>query len=262
MPGRRRAAHRRERASFREPWGSRSETEATFAALVLRSRPMVSRARPRGRPGPWRPRARSRPTLPMTACWTLRREPWRILSRAPASARLLCLLSLVPFPAHLCRGRAKRACTSPCTLPPRTVGYHLVSCASSSPRRPAEPQNSDGETQEPAGRRRVLVERPEGIAAMDLVFVTSECEPYSKSGGLADVMGSLPEALAARGHRVMVVTPRCYSMASSVLTHLTHPAHPLTSPHLTSPTLSPHLPSLSPPGTTTTPGPSTRATAA
>lgn len=71
-----------------------------------------------------------------------------------------------------------------------------------------EPQNSDGETQEPAGRRRVLVERPEGIAAMDLVFVTSECEPYSKSGGLADVMGSLPEALAARGHRVMVVTPR------------------------------------------------------
>ena len=32
--------------------------------------------------------------------------------------------------------------------------------------------------------------------------------PYAKTGGLADVLGSLPPALAARGHRVMIVTPR------------------------------------------------------
>eukprot|EP00879_Flechtneria_rotunda_P032875 GHRR01036303.1.p1 GENE.GHRR01036303.1~~GHRR01036303.1.p1 ORF type:complete len:105 (-),score=8.14 GHRR01036303.1:139-453(-) len=32
--------------------------------------------------------------------------------------------------------------------------------------------------------------------------------PWSKTGGLGDVLGSLPAALAARGHRVMVVTPR------------------------------------------------------
>lgn len=32
--------------------------------------------------------------------------------------------------------------------------------------------------------------------------------PWSKTGGLGDVLGSLPIALAARGHRVMVVTPR------------------------------------------------------
>lgn len=32
--------------------------------------------------------------------------------------------------------------------------------------------------------------------------------PWSKTGGLGDVLGSLPIALAARGHRVMVVVPR------------------------------------------------------
>ncbi|GJW04536.1 soluble starch synthase 1, chloroplastic/amyloplastic [Tanacetum coccineum] len=45
----------------------------------------------------------------------------------------------------------------------------------------------------------------------NIVFVTSEAAPYSKTGGLGDVCGSLPIALAARGHRVMVVTPRYLS---------------------------------------------------
>jgi starch synthase len=36
----------------------------------------------------------------------------------------------------------------------------------------------------------------------------TQVAPFSKTGGLGDVMGSLPKALAARGHRVMVVTPR------------------------------------------------------
>ncbi|XP_020596425.1 starch synthase 1, chloroplastic/amyloplastic-like [Phalaenopsis equestris] len=42
----------------------------------------------------------------------------------------------------------------------------------------------------------------------NIIFVTSEAAPYSKTGGLADVCGSLPIALAARFHRVMVVSPR------------------------------------------------------
>eukprot|EP00252_Welwitschia_mirabilis_P007253 TRINITY_DN18476_c0_g1_i1.p1 TRINITY_DN18476_c0_g1~~TRINITY_DN18476_c0_g1_i1.p1 ORF type:complete len:701 (+),score=137.24 TRINITY_DN18476_c0_g1_i1:522-2624(+) len=45
-------------------------------------------------------------------------------------------------------------------------------------------------------------------ALFSIVFVSSEVAPYSKTGGLADVSGSLPIALAARGHRVMVVSPR------------------------------------------------------
>ncbi|KAL2634074.1 hypothetical protein R1flu_005553 [Riccia fluitans] len=43
---------------------------------------------------------------------------------------------------------------------------------------------------------------------INIVFVSSEVAPYSKTGGLGDVCGSLPIALAARGHRVMVVSPR------------------------------------------------------
>lgn len=51
---------------------------------------------------------------------------------------------------------------------------------------------------------------PSGKAEVvnNLVFVTSEAAPYSKTGGLGDVCGSLPIALAGRGHRVMVVSPR------------------------------------------------------
>lgn len=48
---------------------------------------------------------------------------------------------------------------------------------------------------------------------LDMVFVTAEVAPWSKTGGLGDVMGSLPIALAKRGHRVMVVAPRCVSPA-------------------------------------------------
>jgi len=43
---------------------------------------------------------------------------------------------------------------------------------------------------------------------MDVLFVSSEVAPFSKTGGLGDVAASLPAALAARGHRVVVVTPR------------------------------------------------------
>lgn len=47
---------------------------------------------------------------------------------------------------------------------------------------------------------------------MHVAFVASECVPFSKTGGLADVVGALPRAIAAAGHEVSVYIPR-YRMA-------------------------------------------------
>ncbi|KAI3768568.1 hypothetical protein L2E82_19379 [Cichorium intybus] len=46
-----------------------------------------------------------------------------------------------------------------------------------------------------------------GPNVMNVILVASECAPWSKTGGLGDVAGALPKALAQRGHRVMVVVP-------------------------------------------------------
>lgn len=43
---------------------------------------------------------------------------------------------------------------------------------------------------------------------LKVLFVVSECVPFAKTGGLADVAGALPIALAERGHDVRVVMPR------------------------------------------------------
>jgi starch synthase len=42
---------------------------------------------------------------------------------------------------------------------------------------------------------------------MRILLASSELHPYSKSGGLADMVASLAKTLAAQGHRVGVVTP-------------------------------------------------------
>ena len=45
---------------------------------------------------------------------------------------------------------------------------------------------------------------------LSILIAASEVVPFAKSGGLADVAGALPKALAALGHDVRVVMP-CYS---------------------------------------------------
>jgi starch synthase len=52
---------------------------------------------------------------------------------------------------------------------------------------------------------------------MEILFVASEVAPWSKTGGLGDVAGALPRALARRGHAVTVVTPRYGSIDPSLL---------------------------------------------
>jgi starch synthase len=51
---------------------------------------------------------------------------------------------------------------------------------------------------------------------MHIVFASSECTPWAKTGGLADVVGSLPRALVKLGHRVSVFIPYYRQVAKAV----------------------------------------------
>ncbi len=42
---------------------------------------------------------------------------------------------------------------------------------------------------------------------MRILLASSEVHPYSKTGGLADMVGALAKALAQAGHEVGLVTP-------------------------------------------------------
>ncbi len=45
-------------------------------------------------------------------------------------------------------------------------------------------------------------------AGLRILMIASEAQPFSKTGGLADVATALPKALGRLGHDVTVVTPR------------------------------------------------------
>lgn len=49
---------------------------------------------------------------------------------------------------------------------------------------------------------------------MKIVMAAAECAPFAKAGGLADVMGALPQELARLGHEVQVFLPK-YSLIDS-----------------------------------------------
>ena len=49
---------------------------------------------------------------------------------------------------------------------------------------------------------------PAASRGYSILMIASEAVPYAKTGGLADVAGALPPALALLGHQVTLVTPR------------------------------------------------------
>ena len=50
---------------------------------------------------------------------------------------------------------------------------------------------------------------------MKILFTSSECVPFIKTGGLADVVGALAPVLAKKGHDVRVVLPLYTAIDSS-----------------------------------------------
>lgn len=55
---------------------------------------------------------------------------------------------------------------------------------------------------------------------LKILFVSAEVSPFAKTGGLADVAGSLPQELAAQGHEVRVVMP-CYKNIDTSMEYVT-----------------------------------------
>ena len=51
---------------------------------------------------------------------------------------------------------------------------------------------------------------------MKVLFVASECAPFVKTGGLADVIGAVPKALAPLGVDVKIIIP-AYPALSELL---------------------------------------------
>ena len=51
---------------------------------------------------------------------------------------------------------------------------------------------------------------------MEIVFAASECAPWAKTGGLADVVSALPKTLVKMGHRVSVFLPYYRQVAKLV----------------------------------------------
>lgn len=63
-------------------------------------------------------------------------------------------------------------------------------------------------------------------SALRILMIASECVPYAKTGGLADVVGALPKVLRQRGHDVRVVIPK-YSLIDYTHHHLQPFLNPL-----------------------------------
>src|SRR5439155_14194482 len=48
----------------------------------------------------------------------------------------------------------------------------------------------------------------DGFSAMKILYVASECVPFCKTGGLADVVGALPKEFRHKRHDVRIILPK------------------------------------------------------
>ena len=72
-----------------------------------------------------------------------------------------------------------------------------------------------------APRKAAAPKRPDPGELLHVLMVTPEAHPFAKTGGLAEVTGALPLALARLGHRVTVILPRYRGIAADVVEQTT-----------------------------------------
>lgn len=69
---------------------------------------------------------------------------------------------------------------------------------------------ADSRSSKTVGRKRAAAARQPGT--LRILMIASEAQPFSKTGGLADVATALPKAIGRLGHHVTLVTPRYRGM--------------------------------------------------
>src|ERR1700692_795453 len=65
---------------------------------------------------------------------------------------------------------------------------------------------------------------------MQIVFAASECAPFAKTGGLADVIGALPLEILKLGHEVSVYLPLYAVVRQQIAGNLTYAIRSITIP--------------------------------
>jgi starch synthase len=94
-------------------------------------------------------------------------------------------------------------------MPRRSVNSPSTQPKAKSEKPKAESREPKAESRKPkAGSRKPKADKP-----LRILMIASEAQPFSKTGGLADVATALPRALGRLGHDVTLITPKYRGIA-------------------------------------------------